>query len=321
MKIDISVKMLKNIKSSFNKFYHGTILGNSFRFIFNKIPYYLSDKNYIKFRHWKRYGKALNLTNPKTLNEKINWLKINDRTPLHTLCADKYAVRKYVSEKIGDQYLIPLYFKTRNPKEIVGENIHHLPCIIKTNHDSGGGIFVYNIHDYDWLKVQAKLTERLNKNYYNTAREWQYKNIKPCIIVEQLLLDKDCKVPIDYKIHCFNGKPEIIQVDFDRFSNHKRNLYDISWNLLPFTWSMWENGKPLWNNGKEISRPNNLEKLLELAGVLSSEFIFARVDFYEIGQNIYFGEITFHPGSGFEKIHPEDWADILGEKLKLPQNT
>ncbi len=310
--------MLEIMKSSLSKFYHGTLLGNFFRFIFNKIPYYLSDKNYIKFRHWKRYGKKLNLTDPKTLNEKINWLKINDRTPLHTLCADKFAVREYVREKIGAQYLVPLYLQTKNPEEIIPENIRQLPCIIKTNHDSGGGVFVYNTEEIDWAKVQNELSERLEKNYYKKAREWQYKNIEPCIIVEKLLLDSNDKVPMDYKIHCFNGNPEIIQVDFDRFTDHKRNLYDTSWNLLPFTWSMWENEKPLWDNGKQIPRPNNLETLVELAGVLSSEFTFARVDFYEIGESVYFGEITFHPGSGFEKIYPEEWAYTYGKRLSLP---
>ena len=308
------------MKSLFFRFYHHTLVGNFVRFIFNRIPHYLSDTNYIRFRHWKRYGKTLSLKNPKTLNEKINWLKIHDRTPLHTLCADKYAVREYVGKKIGEQYLIPLYYHTKNPQEIVPENLGQFPCIIKTNHDSGGGFFVHNPKHIDWSDVRNKLAERMHTNYYHKAREWQYKNIQPCIIVEKLLLDDDGKVPMDYKIHCFNGKPEIIQIDLDRFSDHKRNLYDTDWNLLPFTWSMWENGKPLWNNGKQIPRPNNLETLIELAKTLSFDFIYARIDFYEIGQSIYFGEITFHPGSGFEKIHPGEWAYTLGKRLGLPQN-
>ena len=308
------------MKSLFYRFYHGTLLGNFFRFIFNQIPNFLSDRNYIRFRHWKRYGKTLNLKNPKTLNEKINWLKIHDRTPLHTLCADKFAVRNYVLEKIGAQYLIPLYFQTKYPKEIVPENLREFPCIIKTNHDSGGGIFVHESENVDWSKVQNELAERMERNYYEKAREWQYKNIEPCIIVEKLLLDDKGKVPMDYKIHCFNGKPEIIQIDLDRFSDHKRNLYDTDWNLLPFTWSMWENGKPLWTNGRKIPQPNNLETLIKLAKTLSSDFIYTRIDFYEVDQSVFFGEITFHPGSGLEKIYPEEWAYTLGKRLSLPQN-
>jgi len=311
------MKFWVNMNSLFYKFYHHTLLGNFFRLAYNRLPFYLSDTNFIRFRYHKRFGTLLNLRNPQTLNEKINWLKIYDRSPTHTICADKYAVRDFVREKIGSEYLIPLYYQTTNPREIIPKNIQRFPCIIKTNHDSGGGIFVHEPDEINWRKIQDELTERMEKNYYEGSREWQYKNIKPRIIVEKLLLDGSGKVPMDYKIHCFNGKPEIIQIDLDRFSNHKRNLYDIEWNLLPFTWSMWENDKPLWSNGKKVRKPKNLELLIELAKILSSDFIFARIDFYEMGQRIYFGEITFHPGSGFEKIHPEKWALTLGQRLNL----
>lgn len=295
------------------------MLGNILRFSYHNILNRSPSKIYTKHRYRRKTGKALNLTNPKDLNEKINWLKLYDRSPLHTQCADKYAVREYVSEKIGERYLVPLYFHTKDPKKIIPENINQIPCIIKTNHDSGGGIFVYQSEGNDWEQIQKELTDRLEINYYKKYREWQYKNIEPRIIVEKLLLDESGKIPMDYKIHCFNGRPEIIQIDLDRFSDHKRNLYDPNWNLLPFTWSVWENNKPLWDNGKQIPRPRNLEELINLAMALSSEFIYARIDFYELNECIYFGEITFHPGSGFETIHPEKWAKILGERLKLPK--
>ena len=138
----------------------------------------MPEKLYLKRRFKRTFKRELDLDNPKTLNEKIVWLKLNDRTPLHTICADKYAVRSYIKEKVGEEYLVPLFYQTKNVKEIIPENLPDTPCIIKANHDSGGGIFVLDKSKTDWEEAQESLKKRLKKNYYPRSKEWQYKNIK-----------------------------------------------------------------------------------------------------------------------------------------------
>lgn len=278
----------------------------------------MSDRTYILKRFKRVMGYNLDLNNPMTLNEKIQWLKLNHNTPLHTQCADKYAVRDYVKKKIGKNYLVPLYYTTENANEIQEEKLPLAPFIIKTNHDSSGGIIVKDKSNIDWIKIQNSLKKRLKKNYYYYSKEQQYKDIRPRIIVEKLLIDKEGNIPNDYKIHCFNGEPKIIQVDSDRFSNHKRNLYDENWKELPFTWSIWVDGKPLWDNGPRMEKPKSLDKLLELAKILSADFYYSRIDFYVVDDFIYFGEITFHHGGGTEIIYPAKWDTYYGENLTIP---
>ncbi|UWX56103.1 hypothetical protein NYZ99_07315 [Maribacter litopenaei] len=137
------------------------------------------DKWVIKYNFWKSRQKSLNLKNPQTLNEKINWLKLYDRRPIQTQCADKYEVRKYVEERIGEDYLVPLYFQTTNPDELIPENIPDIPCIIKANHDSSGGVFVHDKDTLDYAELRNNFKKRLKKNYYHSNKEWQYKNIVP----------------------------------------------------------------------------------------------------------------------------------------------
>ena len=302
------------------KFIRNTQIGN----IIGTIYYWINirmvpEKIYTIRRHKKRMGKSPNLQNPKTLNEKIVWLKLNDRTPLHTKCADKYAVREYVSEKIGEEYLIPLYYHTVESKNITPENLPDTPYIIKTNHDSGGGIFVYDKSKVHWKEVQRNLKNRLKINYYWESKEWQYKNIKPRIIVEKLLLTKENKVPFDYKMHCFNGKVITIQVDMDRGTdNHYRNWYDTNWNREPFKWAfIKENGKKTDPSDFDVEKPSTLEEMIRLSEKLASPFCYARVDWYDVDGRLFFGEITFHHDGGNSPIEPEEWDVKLGEKLIL----
>ncbi|MBO0330175.1 glycosyl transferase [Muricauda sp. CAU 1631] len=263
-------------------------------------------------------GKSPDLNDPKTLNEKIVWLKLNDRTPLHTKCADKYAVREYVSEKISDDYLVPLYYHTVNVKDIVPKNLPAPPYIIKTNHDSGGGIFVYDTLQIDWDQVQKSLKKRLKHNYYWESKEWQYKNIKPRVIVEKLLLTEAGKIPFDYKLHCFNGKVITIQVDMNRGTeNHFRNWYDINWNREPFKWTAIKDGKKTDPSDYDIERPSTLEEMIRLSELLAAPFCYVRVDWYDVDGQLYFGELTFHHDGGNSPIEPSEWDLKLGEKLNL----
>ena len=276
------------------------------------------EERFIK-EHFKRvFGHAPNLRNPKTLNEKIQWLKLHDRTPLHTQCADKYAVRRYVTEKIGGEYLVPLHYSTENPADIIPQHLPDTPFIVKTTHGSSGGAMVKDKSGIDWKRLRKSLGKLLRQNYYYQSKEWPYKNIKPRIVVEELLSDENGNIPFDYKIHCFNSQPGIIQVDLDRFIDHKRNLYDTQWKLLPFTWCDWGDGKPLWPNGRNVPAPSQLKQMLHIAQALSSEFLYARVDLYEVKGRVFFGEITLHHGSGTEIFSPSEWDRTLGDMLKLP---
>ncbi|WP_043706743.1 ATP-grasp fold amidoligase family protein [Tenacibaculum ovolyticum] len=269
----------------------------------------MSDKNFIKLKYFIKFKRRLNLIEPRTFNEKLQWLKINDRTELHTKCADKFLVREYIKKQIGEKYLVPLIFSTKNVKEISPEKLPDFPFIIKTNHDSGTYFIVRNKSEVDWVKVRKKLKKALSLNYYYQGREWQYKNITPCIIVEKLLYTDNGKVPQDLKFHCFNGGVKFIQVDIDRETNHRRSLFDKDWNLLDFGLH--------YPRGNVVEKPKRINDLIELVEKLSENFHFVRIDFYELDSMIYFGEITFHPGSGFEKFDPKNKDLEYGNVLKL----
>lgn len=291
------------------------LFGHFYRIILPIIPDRLLAQ--IKFR-W-HMGYPLNLKNPITLNEKINWLKLNDRTPLHTICADKYRVREYITEKIGSQYLVPLYFQTFNPQELIPENLPDPPFIIKANHDSSGGIFVRDKGLVDWEMVQKQLSKRLKTNYYHFSREWQYKNIEPRIIVEKLLQDKNGNIPFDYKVHCLNGKVRMISVDMGRGTqNHYRNWYSRTWEREPFKWSSPKGpGKFTDPSDQDVERPKSLEEMIRLSEILAKPFVYVRIDWYDVDNRLYFGEITFHHDGGVRPILPKEWDKTLGEELIL----
>ncbi|MBC6997982.1 glycosyl transferase [Cytophaga sp. FL35] len=263
-------------------------------------------------------GYSLDLKNPKTLNEKINWLKLHDRTALHTQCSDKYEVRKFVIEKIGEEFLVPLYFQTEDPNQIIPENITMTPCIIKTNHDSGGGVFVYDKNKIDWAAVQNSLGERMKHNYFWSSREWQYKNIKPRIIVEKLLQDSNGKIPNDYKVHCFNGKVRMISVDVGRNTEeHHRNWYSNKWEREPYKWSSHKGKKFTDPSENDLDPPKNFELMKSLSEKLAAPFNYARIDWYDVNGQLFFGEVTFHHDGGYLPILPKIWDEKLGQELNL----
>lgn len=269
-----------------------------------------SDESYAKKLFKMRYGKELDLKNPKSFNEKLQWLKLNDRTPNHTICADKIAVRDYVSKRIGEEYLIPLVSVFDSANQLKVENINqNYPVIIKCNHNSGAYTIVRDKNNIDWKEERVKYANLLKQNYYHQGREWQYKNIEPKILVEKLLFDEQGNIPNDYKIFCFDGKVKFIQVDIDRQLNHTRNFYDAQWNLLPIEF--------IYSKGKDVEKPIKLDLMIELAEKLSQEFVFARVDFYSLGEKLYFGEITFHPESGFGTFNEEKYDLEIGEYIDL----
>ena len=269
----------------------------------------------IKKQFKKRLGYELNLDNPKTFNEKIQWLKLYYNDPLMTKCADKYLVREFIKDIIGEEYLIPLIGVWDRPEDI-DFNILPNQFVLKVNWGSGQNIIVkdksiLNIKDTinqlkEWMKIQ-------NNNYYSSF-EWQYKNIKPKIICEKYIEQLDGQL-YDYKVFCFNGIPSYIQVDTDRYVNHTRSIYDIYWNSIDCRY--------VFNTiNIKIIKPSDdlLKKIYRISTILSQYFIFLRVDYYIVNDIIFIGEITFSPDNGMGKFEPIEWDYKFGELLELPKN-
>lgn len=285
------------------------------RHLIKKFKYYLryvlfSDEIYVKYKFKKRFGYVLDLNTPQTINEKIQWLKLYDRTPLHTQCADKFLVRDHVKKIVGEKYLIPLVFETTNPKDISRSALPDYPVVVKVNH-SRGAFLIKDKNTADFGSIQKKLSEELKTNFYFRTREWQYKNIKPRILVEKMLLDENDKPPIDYKIWCMNGNVIMFQVDTGSPGEHIITFFDKNWGALPF--------KKNYPIDKSAKCPNNKDEMIRVAEQLSKNFMFVRVDLYDINSRVYFGELTFHPEGGFGKFSPKEGDMELGEKLNISE--
>lgn len=212
----------------------------------------------------------------------------------------------------GEEYIIPTLGVWEHFDDI---DFDKLPdkFVLKCTHDSGGLVICRDKSKFDKEAARKKLEKCLKRNYFLYGREWPYKNVPPRIIAEKYMVDESGVELKDYKIFCFHGVPKIIEVDFNRFVGHKRNLYTTSWELIDL-----EICYPSDENFK-IAKPEHLEKLLQLATVLSQDIPHIRTDFYVINGKIYFGELTFCHGSGFEKFIPEEWDKIFGDWLKLPE--
>lgn len=275
---------------------------------------FLPDKTYIKLYYRLRVGRPLNMKNPTTLNEKLQWLKFNYRFPLQSIVSDKLLVRDYVAEKIGAEYLIPLLGAWDNYNDV---DFDKLPekFVLKCNHDSGGLVVCADKSKLDHKEAKNRVEKSLKSNFFYIGREYQYRNIKPRIICEQFISDNG-KVPMDYKIYCFNGKPDVILVCKDRFSDNTHRAsylyFDQEWRFQPL------------NKGDEnltevdVPKPKNLDRMIEIAKELSKDFLFARIDLYNIDGQIYFGEITLSPNSGFDPDIKYETDLMFGEKLRIP---
>ena len=278
--------------------------------------YRIEDIKFLKKKFLRLQGYELNLEQPKSLNEKLQWLKIYDRRPIYTVFADKYAVRDYVKDNIDEEILIPLLYSTKNYKDIVPENLPNEPFILKANHDSGSFLIVRDKSKVDWERLRTDCRWWLSKNYYWIDREWQYKDIEPKIIIEKLLLDKNGKIPNDYKIHCINGEVEFIYVSVDREGVNKRNIYDKNWNPLPFTFAnKYKDASKL--RGSEILPPPSFERMIAISKEVAKLFAYVRVDFYDVDGKLYFGEITQCHGGGFDQMRPIEWDYKYGEMLNI----
>lgn len=271
----------------------------------------LPDKLYIQMLFYVKTGNKPDLKNPMSFNEKINWLKLYDRNPLYTQLADKLGVRSYVKNVIGEKYLIPLLGIWDKIEDIDFEALPN-QFVLKCTHDSGSVIICKNKKNFNKEEAIEKLKLAMKNNYFYYNREWAYKNIIPRIIAEQYMVDESGKELKDYKVFMINGEPEFIEVDFERFSNHKRNLYTLEWKLLD---TKIEYPRDL---DKNIAKPLNLEEMLECARKLTKNIPSVRVDFYSVGEKIYFGELTFYQDGGFVPFDSEEFEKKLGEKIILP---
>lgn len=269
------------------------------------------DKLYLQLKYYAFFGKKLNLKNPKTLNEKLQWLKLYDRNPKYTEMVDKYNVRRYIAATIGEDYLIPLLGVWDKVEDI---DFSQLPSqfVLKCTHDSGGLVICKDKNKLDIEDARKRMKRCLRKNYYYHGREWPYKNVKPRIIAEKYMVDKPDSELKDYKIFNFSGKAKMIQVDYDRFSAHKRNLYTPEWQYIDVGMQYPTHPEII------INKPKTLDTMLELASKLSAGYAHVRTDFYSIKDKVFFGEMTFYPESGFGKFTPESFGVKMGDWLELP---
>jgi hypothetical protein len=259
-------------------------------------------------------GKKLGLNNPRTFNEKIQWLKLYDSTPLKTRLADKYLVRDWIKEKIGEEYLIPLLGVYDNFDEIDFDTLPN-QFVLKANHGSTWNIIVKDKTQFDKEKAKRDMDYWMRINFaFYAGMELQYRDIAPKIIAEQYLEDDGGQLS-DYKFYCFNGKPEYILVITDRFSQEKMNIYDMQWNLTPI------HILPGIPDLITFNKPKEADRLIELTNILCKDFKnfgHIRFDFYIADGKVYFGEITFTAGSGVYIFDPPEYDNIWGDLIKLP---
>lgn len=275
-----------------------------------RFNFLFSDKLYLKIRYYLEMGKRLDLNNPITMNEKLQWLKLYNRKPEYTTMVDKILVKEYVANIIGEEYIVPLLGVWRLPEEIDFESLPN-QFVLKTNHSGGntGVIIVKDKNKIDRSAIVEKLRASLKSDIYATFREWPYKNVERKVFAEAYLGDDLA----DYKFYCYNGYADAVMICVDRqIGDPKFYFFDKEWNLKRYN-----------KRGKEapaaftLPKPDGVDKMFELASVLSKDIPYARVDFYNVKGKIYFGEITFFPASGFDKNRLPESDALFGEMIRL----
>lgn len=308
------------------------LLVNAGRGKYDKLP----DKEYLEKIFKASMGYSLNLENPQTFNEKLQWLKLYNRNPAYTVMVDKYKVRDYIKETIGEEYLIPLLGVWDKAEDIDFDKLPN-QFVLKCTHDSGGLCICRNKSIFDRRQCVEYLNKRLSNNYYKQWREWPYKNVSPKIIAEQYI-DVTQNTPLkcgdimsveelqceqgllDYKFMCFSGRVQALFLDIGvvkgsskHAENYYRNVYDREFNLLPVK-------ETRENYPLKIKMPDNFNQMVEIAEKLSSGMPHVRVDLYNVKGRIFFGEFTFFHGSGLSNFFvPKEWDKIFGDWIDLPK--
>jgi len=271
----------------------------------------LDDEQMVRMQWFLKFGTALDLETPKTFCEKIQWLKLRYREPSWTQLADKRAVRAFVAERGGEEFLNTLYFAGDSLDEVSRETLPEA-FIVKCTHGSGWNIVVSSESRVPWETVVERVRYWTTINYADLWREWVYRDITPGVIVERWLPPDTPWGLLDYKIFCFGGKARYVQVDLDRDTVHKRNLYDLDWCRLPV--EIYHPGSAV-----DIPRPQNLDCMLGLSERLAEGLPFARVDLFNHCGQILFGEMTLFPGNGLTFFRPANYDRIFGDQLVLPE--
>lgn len=273
---------------------------------------WLPERWWININYKKRLGKKMNWEKPTGFNAKLQWLKLYYRNPAYVTLSDKYLVRSYVSEQIGEEYLVPLLGVYDCFEDIDFDSLPNR-FVLKCTHDSGSVVVCKDKSQLDVNKTKRFFKRKLDMNYYYTSREWAYKLVEPRIIGERYLVGDGNKGLNDYKFFCFSGEPRCILMVSDRFDGGlKVDFYDTNWCLMPFKMQYPR-------SGKTFPKPQNYDKMLSLCRILSKDFPFVRVDFYESEGRIYFGELTFYPNGGFSEFWPDEYDEVLGSWLQLPE--
>ena len=276
--------------------------------LYYRILHLVPDRIYVTVQYKNKVGKWPNLKNPSTFNEKLNWIKLNERDPKLTVFCDKLAVRDFVSKKIGDEFLIPLLGVYESFDEI---DFSLLPnqFVIKATHDSGSVIICKEKKQFDFVTAKYSLDSALESNYFYVNREWPYKNIKPRLIVEKLLNESI----IDYKFFVFNGEAQYLYLGKGLVRDHSLRIafFDMDGNKAPFGRMDY----PLLE--EDVKMPNNFKEMKKIAEILANDLPFVRVDLYSVGEKIYFSEMTLTPAGGYTPFLPDEYDKILGEKINL----
>ena len=279
-----------------------------------KLGYYdsLSDEDFLKKVFPKYMGYPLNLENPKTFSEKLQWLKLNYRNPIQIIMVDKYEAKHFIAKHVGEQYVIPTLAVWDSVENI---DIDALPnqFVLKITHDSGGIVICKDKSTFDFEAAKAKLRASLRQDYSRIAREWVYQNVPRRIIAEEYISELGNDDLLDYKMYSFHGEPKLTVVCSNRFSKTgtRMNFYDMDWNSMGIHFGHYP---PL---PTEFPKPDTYGEMLQVAAELSKACPFLRVDFYEIKGRLYIGELTLFPGAGFERFRPISRDYELGEWLHL----
>jgi len=282
--------------------------------VINKYPWIIKDdRKYIEFIWKHRMSYPLNLDNPTTYNEKLQWMKLYDRRPEYTTMVDKYAVKKYVADIIGEEYIIPTLGVWDKPEDIEWDNLPD-QFVLKCTHDSGGLVICHKKSDLDIESATRKLKNSLNTNFFLAAREWPYKNVPRRIIAEQYMEDSETKELRDYKFFCFNGEPKALFIATDRQNREEPyfDFFDMTFNHLDM-----RHGHP--NAPHLPDKPKCFDEMKELAAKLSKGYPHIRVDLYEVNGKVYFGELTLFHHTGMVDFDPASWDDIFGSWIELPK--
>jgi len=273
--------------------------------------HFLHVMSYTRKKFREEIGREIDLENPRSYNDKLQWLKFNWKDDLATICSDKVLARDYVRKKGFGDILNEVYGVYDDVNEI---DIDEFPdkFVLKANHGSGWNSICTDKEGYDWKREKHRMGTWMKLNFYWKNMEWAYKNIKPKILCEKFLEEDGVSLPTDYKIFCFNGDPKFTYACMDRDTDLRFDYYDIDWVKQPIA-------KGCKNSDKELPRPVNYQYMLEISRSLSKPFPHARIDLYEIEGKVVFGEITMYPSDGLDKFDPEEQDYIIGEMLELPQ--